>query len=177
MSLQDVGVALKRAMAALQRRPEMGIHSNPNAVARWESGTRVVVHSPDGAKVVTDMPKEIGGTGDQVSPGWLFRAGIASCATTSITMAAANEGVDLTALEVRVESHSDARGLLGMSDPGGVPVYAGLYDVALHVTIAASGTTTAGLTQLVESCLAHSPIPCSLETATPFTSHVNVGPA
>ena len=174
MPLHEIDIAVKRVMAALQRRPEIGIHANPNAVAQWESGTRVVTRSPDGTKVTTDMPKEIGGTGDQVSPGWLFRAGIASCAATSITIAAASEGIDLTVLQVRAESRSDVRGLLGMSEPNGAPVYAGLFDIELHVAIAANGTTPESLSSLVESCLAHSPIPCSVTTATPFKLHVNV---
>ena len=100
------------------------------------------------------MPKEIGGTGDQVSPGWLFRAGIASCAATSITIAAASEGIDLTVLQVRAESRSDVRGLLGMSEPNGAPVYAGLFDIELHIAIAANGATPESLSSLVESCLA-----------------------
>jgi uncharacterized OsmC-like protein len=177
MPLHEIDVAVKRVMAALQRRPEFGIHANPNAVAQWESGTRVVTSSPDGTKVVTDMPKEIGGTGDQVSPGWLFRAGLASCSATSITLAAASEGIALTALQVRTESRSDVRGLLGMSAPNGAPVYAGLFDIELHVTIAADGATPESLSSLVESCLAHSPIPCSVTKATPFKLHVNVAPA
>ena len=174
MPLHDVARAVKRVMAALERRPEIGIHDNPPAMAEWESGTRVVTRSTDGIRVATDMPQEIGGTGDQVTPGWLFRAGIAACAATSITIAAANKGIELTALKVQVGSRSDVRGLLGMSGPSGAPVYAGLFDLELHVTLAANRSTPASLVSLVENCLAHSPIPCSLATATPFKLHVDV---
>jgi uncharacterized OsmC-like protein len=174
MALHNVGIAVKRVKAAFQRRPEIGIHVDAPAVARWESGTRVVTRSTDGIEVATDMPVELGGTGDQVTPGWLFRAGIASCAVTSITLAAASEGVELTALEVDVGSRSDARGLLGMSEPHGEPVYAGPFDVELRVTVAANGVTPLVLRALVERCLSHSPVPSSLITATPFTLHINV---
>ncbi len=177
MSLHNVGVAIKRAMAAFQRRPEMGIHTDSLAIARWESVTRVVTHDSYGKEVTTDMPKELGGTGDQVTPGWLFRAGIASCAATSIALAAANEGIELTALEVHVESRSDARGLLGMSEPNGEPVYAGPFDVQLHVTIAANGSTPMALKSLVQDCLGHSPVPSALSTATPFNLQINVASA
>jgi uncharacterized OsmC-like protein len=61
------------------------------------------------------MPSEVGGSGDQVTPGWLFRAGLASCAATRIAMAAAAEGIELATLEVRASSRSDTRGLLGMT--------------------------------------------------------------
>ena len=174
MPLHDVGVAVKRVMAALQRRPEIGIHVDAPALARWESGTRVVTRSTNGMEVATDMPRELGGTGEQVTPGWLFRAGVASCAATSITIAAASAGIDLTALEVQVGSRSDARGLLGMSEPNEKPVYAGPFDVELHVTVAANGSTPDALKILVERCLSHSPVPCALLTATPFKLHVNV---
>ena len=125
-------------------------------------------------EIATDMPVELGGSGDQVTPGWLFRAGIASCAATSITLAAASEGLELTALEVDVGSRSDARGLLGMSGPDGAPVYAGPFDVVLRVTVAANGATPLALKTLVERCLGHSPVPSALTTATPFTLQINV---
>lgn len=173
MTLQIVGTAVKRVMAAFQRRPEIGIHVDPPAVARWESGTRVVARHTDGMEFATDMPKELGGAGDQVTPGWLFRAGIASCAATSITLAAANEGIELTALEVYVGSRSDVRGLLGMSEPNGEPVYAGPFDVELRVTIAANGSSPEALKTLVECCLSHSPVPSALKAVTPFSLRVN----
>lgn len=173
MALQHIGAAAKRVRAAFQRRPEVGIHDDAPAKARWESGARVLIRNTNGIEVATDMPVELGGSGDQVTPGWLFRAGMASCAVTSITLAAASEGIELTALEVDVGSRSDARGLLGMSEPSGEPVYAGPFDVELRVTVAANGTTPIALKALVESCLRHSPVPSALITATPFTLHIN----
>ena len=174
MSLHDVEVGVKRVVAAFQRRPEVAIHADSPAVSRWESGTRVVTRSGEALSVATDMPKELGGTGDQVTPGWLLRAGFASCAATSITIAAASEGIKLTALEVHVGSRSDARGLLGMSESNGEPVYAGMFDVELRVTIAADGSNPLALESLVTKCLSHSPVPCTLTTATPFALHVAV---
>lgn len=174
MSLHDVEIGVKRAMAAFQRRPDAAVHANPPAVSRWNSGTRVVTHSGQDLSVATDMPKELGGTGDQFTPGWLFRAGLASCAATSITLAAASEGIELTALEVHVDSRSDARGLLGMSEPNGEAVYAGLFDVELQVNIAANESSPMALESLVTRCLSHSPVPSTLTTATPYALHVTV---
>lgn len=174
MALQHIAAATKRVKAAFQRRPEVGIHNDAPAKAKWTSGARLLVRNANGIEVATDMPVELGGSGDQVTPGWLFRAGIASCAATSITLAAATEGIELTALEVDVGSRSDTRGLLGMLELNGEPVYAGPFDVELRVTIAANGATPIALKTLVESCLSHSPVPSALITATPFTLHVNV---
>jgi len=174
MTLQHVGTAVHRVKAALERRPEFGPHDDAPAVAQWEAGTRVVTRCSNGQEITTDTPKEIGGAGDQVTPGWLFRAAMASCAATSIAFAAAADGVELTALEVDASSRSDTRGLLGMSGSDGQTVFAGPFDVVLRVTIAANAMPPADLKALVEKCLGHSPIPSALKTATPFALHVNV---
>ena len=86
----------------LQRRPDMGLHDDAPATARWDGGTRVVASHANGTRCRPTCRGELGGTGDEVTPGWLFRAGLASCAATSIAMTAAAEGIELTTLEVRV---------------------------------------------------------------------------
>ena len=80
MGAQDIAAALRRVEAVFMRRPEAGLHDDVPVTARWDGGTRVVARHTNGTHVTTDMPVEIGGTGDQVTPGWLFRAGLASCA-------------------------------------------------------------------------------------------------
>ena len=175
MSMQEIAAAVLRVESAFRRRPEVGIHGDAPALARWESGTRVVCNHAAGMQVVTDMPKELGGSGDQLTPGWLFRAGLASCAATSITLKAAAKGIALTALQVQVDSKSDARGLLGMSEPAGDPVFAGPFDVELHVRIAASDTTPEDLRAMVESCLRPSPVPSALTHAIPYALYIDVG--
>jgi len=162
---RDLAAALQRAAAALRRRPQLGVHDDAPATARWEGNTRVVASHANGTQVATDMPGELGGTGDRVTPGWLFRAGVASCATTSIAMTAAAEGIALTALEVRVSSRSDTRGLLGMTDADGAPVYAGPGDVRMHVRIFAPDATPERLRALVEKAYRCSPIPNAVVNA------------
>lgn len=98
--LQNLATALQRVEAVLRRRPEMGLQDDAPATARWESGLRFVASHANGTQLVTDMPAELGGSGDQVTPGWLFRAGLASCAATCIVLAAAAEGIALATLEV-----------------------------------------------------------------------------
>ena len=174
MSTQELAAALQRVEKVLRRRPETGLHDDAPAAARWVGGTRVVASHVNGTQISSDMPGELGGSGDQVTPGWLFRAGLASCSATSIAMAAAAEGIALTALEVRATSRSDTRGLLGMVDAEGEPVQAGPRDVQLAVRISAPGVAPARLRTMVEHGLCHSPIPNAVQSATPFALHIDV---
>jgi uncharacterized OsmC-like protein len=174
MSTQEIAVALQRVEAVLKRRPEMGLHDDAPATARWERGTRVVASHANGTQMTTDMPVELGGTGDKVTPGWLFRAGLASCAATSIALNAAAKGIELTTLEVRATSRSDARGLLGMADAAGTPVPAGPCDMQLHVRIAAAGVDPARLRALVEDGCRCSPIPNAVTSAVPVDLRIDV---
>jgi uncharacterized OsmC-like protein len=165
---------MRRVEAALRRRPEIGLHDDAPASARWDGGTRVVASHANGTQVLTDMPGELGGSGDQVTPGWLLRAGLASCAATRIAMAAATEGIELRTLEVLARSRSDTRGLLGMADAEGAPVHAGPRDVQLLVRISAPGVSPERLRALVEDSQRCSPVPCALEEAVPVALRVEV---
>jgi uncharacterized OsmC-like protein len=174
MTLQHVAAAMQRAEAVLQRRPDMGLHDDSPASARWEHGTRIVASHANGTEVSTDMPSELGGTGDRITPGWLFRAGIASCAVTTIAMSAAAEGVELVALEAVVRSRSDTRGLLGMQDADGGNVGAAPSDIQLVVRIAAPDVPPERLRALVERGCRCSPIPNAVESATPMAVRVEI---
>jgi uncharacterized OsmC-like protein len=174
MSTQHIAAALQRVQAVLERRPETGLHDDAPASARWNGGTRVTSSHANGTELATDMPTELGGTGDRLTPGWLFRAGVASCATTTIAMAAAAEGIALSALEVRVASRSDTRGLLGMADKDGTIVGAGPFDMQLLVRIKAPGVAPQRLREIVERGCARSPIPNAVTHATPLDLHIEV---
>src|ERR1700735_1329211 len=110
MTTQRIAAALQRVESVLRRRPETGLHDDAPATARWQGGTRTASSHSNGTQVQTDMPTELGGSGDQVTPGWLFRAGVASCLATCIAMRAAHAGIALSALEVRGSSGWDIRG-------------------------------------------------------------------
>lgn len=173
MRAQDIAAALQRVKYVFQRRPELALTDDHPATARWEGGMRVVSSHENGTELATDMPAELGGTGDKVTPGWLFRAGLASCASTSIVMAAAADGIELSTLEVRASSRSDARGLFGMADAGGKAVSAAPGDVQLHVRIAARGVSAERLRTLVETGCQRSPIPTAVACATPLALHID----
>ncbi len=168
MGMKTVADALARLEKVLQRRPDAGMSADAPARACWAGpgdALRVACRHPNGREVVTDMPAELGGSGNQVSPGWLYRAGLASCATTSIVMLAAAEGVALTRLEVESESRSDARGLVELSDERGISVSPAPIDQRLVVRIAADGATPAQLQALVHRAMRRSPIPRAISAA------------
>jgi uncharacterized OsmC-like protein len=174
MSLHKVAHAMERAVNALTRRPDLARHDDTRADARWEGGLRVTTVHENGSVIATDMPTELGGAGDRVTPGWLFRASLASCAVTSIAMRAAAEGVELTALDVTVTSRSDTRGLLGMTDAAGDPFSPGPGQLQLRVRIEAPGVPAGRLRALVESGCRCSPVPNTVQQATPVEIVVEV---
>lgn len=174
MAAQDIATAWLRTESVLRRRPEIALRDDAPGAVRWESGVRIVASHPNGTQVQTDMPRELGGTGDQVTPGWLFRAALASCTATRIAMAAAAAGIELRTLELQVNSRSDTRGLLGMTDADGEPVDAAPRDVRLRVRIAARGVSSERLRALVELSTRCSPVPRALQEAVPLALHIDV---
>jgi uncharacterized OsmC-like protein len=170
----DLGATLARAVTALERRPDHGLHDDAPATARWDGEVRVATSHANGTTIHSDMPRELGGAGERITPGWLFRAGLAACATTSIAMTAAARGIALSLLEVRVQSRSDTRGLLGMRDDAGNPVYAGPQDLALDVRIAAAGVDAGRLRRLVDDGCRCSPVPNAVQHAMPMPIRVDV---
>jgi uncharacterized OsmC-like protein len=63
-----------------------------------------LVH-PDGAKIRTDAPKDIGGDASAFSPTDLVAAGLASCILTTIAMYAERHNLDITGASATVEKH------------------------------------------------------------------------
>jgi uncharacterized OsmC-like protein len=174
MATHDIATAIRRVESVLRRRPETGLHDDTPVTARWQGGTRIASSHSNGTQVQTDMPTGLGGSGDQVTPGWLFRAGVASCLATCIAMRAAEAGIELSALEVRASSRSDLRGLLGMQDAMGEPVCAGPHDVQLVVRIKAHGIPSEQLRNLVEESHRCSPVHAALRKAVPVALRVDM---
>ncbi len=177
MSMDTVGAAFQRVEAVLKRRPETGLHDDAPATAVWRGGTRVVASHANGTEVATDMPTEFGGSGDKVSPGWLFRAGAAACTATTIQLRAAARGIALDALEVRVVSQSDARGMFEMTDAEGGTVPARPLALQLEVRIGAGGVAPADLTTLVEDSCRCSPVTDAVSHPVPTSVRVVVAGA
>ena len=50
MSAQYVADALQRVEVVLRRRPDMGLHDDAPAPARWHGGTRIVARHANGTR-------------------------------------------------------------------------------------------------------------------------------
>jgi len=174
MTTKEIAAAARRVESVLRRRPEAGIHDDAPASARWDGGLKTVVTHVNGFQLETDMPEELGGRGRDVSPGWLLRAGLASCAATRIAMAAATEGIALSALELTASSCSDTRGMLGMTDADGAPVSAGPREMHLHVRICALSVSSERLKLLVEDSHRCSPVSCAMQETIPVALNIEV---
>jgi uncharacterized OsmC-like protein len=177
MTAQTISKAVQRVRNALGRHPEAGIHADEPATARWRRDLRVVCRHGNGTQVTTDLPVALGGSGDQVTPGWLMRAGLASCLATRIAVGAAVQGIDLTRLEVSATSTSDARGLFGMTTDLGEPVTAGPRDLRLEVRIGASGVPAERLQAIIDESYHCSPVSAALVNAVPVALHIEIDPS
>lgn len=159
MHSAGVREAIERATTVFTERPSSSRKTNPSATAVLVAGLRCDIAGPDGESTSTDMPKPMGGTGAGPSPGWFFRASIASCTATAIGMRAAVLGIELDRLEVSVHSDSDAQGLLGMGD-----VSPALSNLRMEVRVSAREAKPHQLEELVSWADAHSPVGCTLRT-------------
>ncbi len=133
-------------------------------------GLRSTVEGTNGETLVTDMPKSIGGGDSAPSPGWVLRAAIASCDATLIAMRAAQEEIELSTLEVIVDSESDDRGILGMDES----VPAGPLSTRIRVRIAAKGVPAEKLQEVVAWADRHCPVSDAVQRTVPTTVEVQV---
>lgn len=157
MSNAQVRQAIEKVSGFLQAQPGKARVQNATATASLMDGLRCQVTGPAGETLQTDMPAAVGGSASAPNPGWLMRAGLASCNATCIALQAARRGVELQDLEVTVSSESDQRGMLGLDDS----VSAGLQNLRVRVRISAPGTPAPELEQLVRWACAHSPVGCT----------------
>src|SRR3990172_6727969 len=134
--------------------PDRALSQDKEAVAIVEEGLRVRATGPDGQTLVCDMPKGLGGGATAPSPGWMMRAALANCEAIMIALRAAQLGIELTTLEVRVDSLSDDRGMLGMdaSRP------AGPLNMKISTRIGADGVSADALHSVVEWAEKCSPV-------------------
>jgi uncharacterized OsmC-like protein len=168
MGAEQIRSAIETAIGYLTQHPEEARYTDSAAVATLEEGLRCRVTGPRNASVLTDMPTSIGGGGSAPSPGWLFRAAAASCTATLIAMRAAQLGVELSEIEVTVDSQSDDRGLLGMDQS----VPAGPISLRVRVNAASRRTDPEQLRNLVEWGEAHCPVCDAAARAVPISLEV-----
>jgi uncharacterized OsmC-like protein len=93
---------------------------------------------------------------------------MASCVASTIAMEAAREGIELSSLEVEVDSESDDRGILGLdpSTPGG-PL-----SMRIAFRMAADGANLAQLEEIAVWAADHCPVSDAVRRGVPL--HIEV---
>jgi uncharacterized OsmC-like protein len=170
MSVTNIQQSIEGVIKYLSEHPDECRYTDKAATAVVEEGLRCRAEGPNGAVLISDMPKAIGGEGAAPSPGWLLRAGLANCDATVIAMRAAQFGVTLTMLEVTVDSESDDRGLLGMDDT----IAAGPLRMRTRVRIGANDVTPEHLREIVDWAEVHSPVGDAVRRAVPSKIEVEI---
>lgn len=144
--MTEIKSAIEEAVAYLSEHPEEARYADSLARATLGGSLRVDVVGSDGEQIATDMPGAVGGRAEELSPGWLYRAAIASCIASTIGMEAARAGLDLSSLEVDVDSQSDDRGILGIDES----VPPGPISARVRIRATASETDGDELRQVIE---------------------------
>ena len=79
------------------------------------------------------------------TPAWYMQAALATCNATGIAMKAAQEGIELTTLEVCIDTDSDIRGIFGFDES----IIAGPLSMKTRVRIGATGVPEEKLHEIV----------------------------
>lgn len=167
--MTTIRAAIEKAVGYLSEHPDEARYTDSVARASLGDSLRVEVEGPDGERIVADMPRGVGGLAEHPTPGWLFRAAVASCVASTVAMETAREGIELTALDVEVDSESDDRGILGM-DPD---VSAGPSSMRIQITAAATGVDPERLREVIAVGAARCPV-CDA-TKRPVDVNVEIG--
>ena len=159
----SIAEAVAEATTYLEAHPDEARYRDAPAVARLVDGLRVEVTGTGGESTITDMPRGIGGTASAPSPGWLFRAAVASCVASLVAIRAAVIGVTLDGVEVTVDSESDDRAILGIDDS----IPAGPLSARIEVRVR-TGDGDAPIDDLVAWAIDHCPVSDALRRAVPL---------
>jgi uncharacterized OsmC-like protein len=150
----DIKDSIESAARYLTEHPDEARYTDSYARATLGESLRVDVEGPGALRIVTDMPEGVGGRAQEPSPGWLFRAAIASCVASTVGMEAARQDVALSALLVEVDSESDDRGILGMDET----VPAGPLSTRVRIRARAEGIEETKLRAILERGAALCPV-------------------
>src|SRR5437867_2560345 len=97
MESPRIAATLDSLSRAFESDPAKGPATYAAATAKVLNGLKCRVTGPAGEQLETDMPTSMGGEGS-----WFFRASLAACCATMITSRAAQLGIELSELEVKV---------------------------------------------------------------------------
>jgi uncharacterized OsmC-like protein len=168
--METIRSAIDQASSYLVEHPDAARSTDAAATAVLEDGLRFRVVGP-GPALTTDMAKSVGGGGSGPTPAWLMRAALAACDATLVAIEAAREAIELTNLEVSVESESDFRGILGV-DP---TVQPGPLAMRVGIRIAAADASDEQLRAIVERAESRSPVRDALARELPMNTEISIG--
>lgn len=169
--MSSIRESIDKAVNYLSENPGDARYTDSVARAALGDSLRVDVEGTDGERIVTDMPRGVGGLAEHPTPGWLFRAALASCVASTVAMEAGREGIDLTDLSVEVDSESDDRGILGM-DPD---THIGPYSIGIRIHAAADGVDSQRLRDVVVTGAARCPVCDAAKRSVDVSVEVGVG--
>jgi len=169
-TLDNIRESMQGVIGYYTQNPDKALSQDKEAVAVIEEGLRVRATGPDGQTLICDMPKGLGGGATAPSPGWMMRAALANCEAVMIALRAAQLGIHLDTLEVRVDSLSDDRGMLGMDDSKP----AGPLNMKVGIRIGANGVSEEKLHEIIEWAEKHSPVGEPLNRVMPVEYAVEV---
>jgi uncharacterized OsmC-like protein len=170
MADSQIRMALEKLSQTIASQPEKAKAKHSPATAILMTGVKCRVRGSAGEQIETDMPAAMGGAASGPNPGWFFRASLASCCATVIAMRAARLGVNLTMLEVAVESDGDHRGILGLDDR----ISAGMSSLHTTVQIGSDNASPEQLAELVRWAERHSPVGCTVREASTNTVDIRI---
>lgn len=170
--MESIRSAIEQASGYLAENPKAARATDTAATAVREDGLRFRVDGP-WSPLTSDMSKSVGGDASAPSPGWLLRAALAACDATLVAMEAARDGIELTDLEVSVESESDFRGVLGVD----LSVQPGPLSMRVAYRLAARNATDDQLRALVQRAESHSPVRDALAREMAMTTEIAIGSA
>ncbi len=163
MDQQEIAANIARMRDYLRTVPEMARFRDIPARATVERDLVIRVTGPGG--LPDGMLAGIGDSAGVPSPGWFFRASLASSVALFIVMRAAEKGANLDGLEVVVEAESDDRGALGMSDE----IPPGPLQMHIIIRYASSDLDEEATREVVEWAVQHSTVQDAVTRAVPLT--------
>ena len=146
MSIESIRSSIEATISYLKANPEKTHKRATAATAVLERGLKVRTKGPENELIISDMPATVGGEGTAPTPGWYMQAALATCNATGIAMKAAREGIELTTLEVSIETESDTRGIFGIDES----IQVGPLNMRTRVRIGAEGVSEEKLHEIVK---------------------------
>jgi uncharacterized OsmC-like protein len=149
MSVENIRESIDGRIAFLKANPEKAQTKGVAATAILENGLKFCATGPNEQMVISDIPPNVGGGESAPTPGWFMQAALAACYATGIALKAAQQSIELSALEVSIDAESDARGFFGFDET----IKAGPVNVKTRVRIGANGVKEEKLRQLVRQAV------------------------